>query len=97
MSKEETIIAESAAELVVTCKRMSRQAVLSLCGDGAAARLRSGGATLLPGTSRGSQSFDTNQTDWPLYQPLPKLEAKAQVLPTLLSRVSTFCVFSTVL
>lgn len=55
------------------------KAVLSLCGDAAAARLRSGGAPLLPGASRGSQAFDSHREQWPLYQPLPKLEAEAQV------------------
>lgn len=55
------------------------QAILSLCPDNQLdPRQRSGGAAIKRITSKGTQTFDTDKSVWPLNQPIPKLEALVQ-------------------
>jgi hypothetical protein len=54
------------------------QFVLSLFPPGLPARLISGGKDLVRPLSSGTQKFDTDTTEWPLTEPIPKLEALAQ-------------------
>lgn len=55
------------------------QAILSLAPD-VNPLYKSGGDTLLRPVSRGTQTYDTDKSVWPLNQPVPKLEALAQVI-----------------
>ncbi|CAG9135471.1 unnamed protein product [Plutella xylostella] len=55
------------------------RAVLSVVGaEAVSPRLRSGAAAARRPLSRGTQTYDTDKTVWPLNQPVPKLEALAQ-------------------
>ncbi|XP_026741819.1 xanthine dehydrogenase-like [Trichoplusia ni] len=53
------------------------KAVLSLYPD-ASPRYKSGGIPLSRPISRGTQTYETDKTLWPLNQPVPKLEALSQ-------------------
>lgn len=53
------------------------KAILSLAPD-VNPLYKSGGDTLLRPVSRGTQTYDTDKSVWPLNQPVPKLEALAQ-------------------
>ena len=46
-------------------------------------RLKSGGDTLSYSTTSGSVTYDTEKAEWPLYQPIPKLEAVQQSTGTI--------------
>ncbi|OXA40303.1 putative aldehyde oxidase 1 [Folsomia candida] len=52
--------------------------ILSILGDSVKAPLRSGGQDLEHGPMSGQQTFDSDQKEWPLYQPIPKIEAAVQ-------------------
>ncbi|PNF35793.1 Xanthine dehydrogenase [Cryptotermes secundus] len=52
--------------------------VLSLSPPGLPARVASGGKDLVRPLSSGKHLFDTDKSEWPLTQPVPKLEALAQ-------------------
>lgn len=54
------------------------QFVLSLSPPGLPVQLASGGKDLIRPLSSGKQLFDTDKSEWPLTQPVPKLEALAQ-------------------
>ncbi len=54
------------------------QFLLGIVAEDADPVLRSGSANLERGLSSGKQDFDTVSKDWPLHQPVPKLEARAQ-------------------
>ncbi|KAK3581541.1 hypothetical protein CHS0354_031882 [Potamilus streckersoni] len=53
--------------------------VLYVLGDHVGSRLQSGSTPLVRSLSSGQQTYDTNKQEWPLTEPLQKLEAKAQV------------------
>lgn len=66
------------------------QFVLSVCIDKVGQRYRSGATGLSRPVSTGQQTYDTNKMEWPLTEPLMKLEARAQVrfdLPYLQIRI----------
>jgi len=48
-------------------------------GDTASERLRSGAKDIERGLNYGKQTYEVDKSMWPLYKPMPKLEAKAQV------------------
>lgn len=55
------------------------QAILYLCPDGKLnPKNRSGGEAIKRNTSKGTQTFDTDKSVWPLNQPVPKIEALVQ-------------------
>lgn len=55
------------------------QAILSLSpNDRVDPKFKSGGEAIKRLTSKGSQTYDTDKTVWPLNQPVPKLEALVQ-------------------
>ncbi|XP_052742295.1 uncharacterized protein LOC112057810 [Bicyclus anynana] len=55
------------------------KAVLSLCPEGNInANYRSGGSAIKRHTSKGTQTYDTDEAIWPLNKPVPKLEALVQ-------------------
>ncbi|KOB76483.1 Aldehyde oxidase AOX1 [Operophtera brumata] len=55
------------------------KAILSLSPDDKVdPRFRSGGEAIKRHTSKGSQTYDTDKTVWPLNQPVPKIEALVQ-------------------
>jgi hypothetical protein len=55
------------------------QFVLHVYGTKADKRLQSGGFPLERPLSSGKQSYGTKKDEWPLTQPMHKLEGKAQV------------------
>lgn len=65
------------------------QFVLHVYGDMADKRLRSGAYPLERPLSSGKQSYGTRKEEWPLTEPLNKLEGKAQV--TILSHYWKVC------
>ena len=52
--------------------------MLDIVGDKVDERFRSGALNLKRGLSSGQQKFDTDEKDWPVNQPVPKVEARAQ-------------------
>ncbi|XP_021947093.1 xanthine dehydrogenase/oxidase [Folsomia candida] len=52
--------------------------ILSILGESAKASIKSGGQDLEHGPMSGKQTFESDQKEWPLYQPIPKLEAAVQ-------------------
>ena len=52
--------------------------VLSAAGDRAAPKLRSGGVGLKREVSRGQQTYSTDPAEYPIGEPVQKLEGKAQ-------------------
>ncbi|PZC82144.1 hypothetical protein B5X24_HaOG210952 [Helicoverpa armigera] len=55
------------------------KAILSLCPSNRMnSTFKSGGEVIKRHTSKGMQSFETDETVWPLNQPIPKLEALVQ-------------------
>ncbi|XP_047028790.1 probable aldehyde oxidase 2 [Helicoverpa zea] len=55
------------------------KAILSLCPSNRMnSTFKSGGEVIKRHTSKGMQSFETDETVWPLNQPVPKLEALVQ-------------------
>ncbi|XP_045774231.1 indole-3-acetaldehyde oxidase-like [Maniola jurtina] len=55
------------------------KAVLSLCPEGKLnEKYRSGGEVIKRKTSKGTQTYDTDETIWPLNKPVPKLEGLVQ-------------------
>ncbi|KAH9645120.1 hypothetical protein HF086_005665 [Spodoptera exigua] len=48
-------------------------------------RYKSGGSILERPVSKGTQSYETDKTIWPLNKPVPKLEALAQKLPGIVA------------
>ena len=45
---------------------------------GVKSEFQSGGRNFKRGTTSGTQDYETDKKDWPLNQPLPKLEAAIQ-------------------
>ena len=60
------------------CKALFYKFVLSSAGDRLSARLRSGGADLKRDVSRGQQAYSTDPAEYPIGEPVQKLEGKAQ-------------------
>nr|KAG5688435.1 hypothetical protein BaRGS_001852 [Batillaria attramentaria] len=54
--------------------------VLSIMPDKVAQRYQSGATQLVRPVSSGVQTFDTNKAEWPLNEPMPKLDAEYQIL-----------------
>jgi hypothetical protein len=54
------------------------QFVLGLSPPGLSTRFLNGGKDMIRPLSSGKQIFDTDKSEWPLNQPIPKLEAIAQ-------------------
>ncbi|XP_011874274.1 PREDICTED: indole-3-acetaldehyde oxidase-like, partial [Vollenhovia emeryi] len=52
--------------------------VLSIKPENVNSKLRSGGSLLERGLSSGSQDFDTDESEWPVSKPIPKLDAIKQ-------------------
>ena len=51
-----------------------------MLGNSVKPQLRSAAFDLTRGPTQGTQNFDTDPSEWPLNQPIAKLEARAQVL-----------------
>ena len=49
-----------------------------MLGDSASEAVRTGAASLERGLTSGAQSFDTDEAQWPVSQPIEKVEAKWQ-------------------
>jgi xanthine dehydrogenase/oxidase len=47
-------------------------------GDSVKANVRSGAQDLEHGPTQGKQDYSTDTKEWPLYQPIPKIEAAVQ-------------------
>jgi hypothetical protein len=47
-------------------------------GNSASSSVRSAGQNLEHDMSFGKQTYGTDQKEWPLYEPIPKLEAAVQ-------------------
>ena len=60
------------------CKALFYKFVLSSAGDRASPRLRSGGADVQREVSRGQQTYSTDPTEYPIGEPVQKLEGKVQ-------------------
>ena len=60
------------------CKALFYKFVLSAAGDRASPKLRSGGADLKREVSRGQQTYSTDPTEYPIGEPVQKLEGKVQ-------------------
>ncbi|OXA54699.1 Xanthine dehydrogenase [Folsomia candida] len=54
------------------------KAILSILGESVKSSVKSGGQDLEHGPMSGKQTFESDQKEWPLYQPIPKLEADVQ-------------------
>lgn len=54
------------------------QYALGIVGDKAATSVQSGAASLKRDLSSGKQDFDTDPKEWPIHEPIAKIEAKAQ-------------------
>jgi len=52
--------------------------VLGILGNTTDERLRSGAGDIEHGVTSGRQSYDTDKKEWPLNQPVSKLEATIQ-------------------
>ncbi len=52
--------------------------MLGILGDSASAGVRSGAGAIPRGVSRGDQSYRTDPALYPLGQPIPKVESRAQ-------------------
>ena len=55
------------------------QFCLSVCGSVVSGKYKSGGSLLERPVSSGIQTYDTNKTEWPLNEPMTKLDAGYQV------------------
>lgn len=53
--------------------------MLGLAGNNVEENLRSGAGDIERFLTHGSQNYDTDKTEWPLNQPVSKLEATIQV------------------
>ncbi len=54
------------------------------------APLKSGAQDLEHGPMQGKQTFESDQKEWPLYQPIPKLEAAVQASGNILYFFDSF-------
>ncbi|XP_064601079.1 LOW QUALITY PROTEIN: xanthine dehydrogenase-like [Liolophura sinensis] len=72
------IYAFAPCDLLISCHFVSRQFCLVTCSASVDPKYVSGGNNLVRPVSSGQQSYDTQKMEWPITEPLPKLEAKAQ-------------------
>ncbi|XP_071104762.1 uncharacterized protein [Haliotis cracherodii] len=56
--------------------------VLGMCGEKAAARFQSGGTNLMRPVSSGTQTYDSRKDEYPLTQPMTKVDAPLQTSGT---------------
>lgn len=56
--------------------------ILGICGDTVKPLYKSGATDIDRGLHSGKQAYDTDQSQWPLYQPVSKLEAYPQTSGT---------------
>ncbi|CAG7825616.1 unnamed protein product [Allacma fusca] len=68
----------SAAYKKLVAKSLFYKVILKIFGNKISPKVQSGSSILSHGVTRGTQKYDSDQRQWPLYQPVAKLEAVAQ-------------------
>jgi len=56
----------------------NEQFILSILADKVSPKFKSGSQEIERNLMYGKQDYDTDKSEWPLYQPIPKLEARVQ-------------------